>query len=217
VSLRVPPGRSGRLWLVERLGVARRGGEILEQKLAALRLERERLATEAERTRAEWEAAAAEAGRWLVRAQLLAGEQGLAAAADGVPGAADVRFTWRETMGVAYPVDVACDLPPGAAFAVLGGSAAVAPAAVAYRDALTAAARQGAVATALTCVDTEIATTAHRLRVIEHRWIPLLESELFALRRRLEESQREETARLKWISDRPARGAVPGAPSHRRR
>ncbi len=204
MSVRVPPGRSGRLWLRERLAVARRGGEILEQKLAALHVERDRLGAEAERAQAAWAAAYATADRWLVRAQLLAGEGALAAAAQHAAGVAEVAYTWRETMGVAYPVHAACTPPPASPHATLGGSAAVGAAADAYRDALVAAARCGALNLAAARIDAEIATTSHRLRIVERRWIPLLEAEQRGLRRRLDEAEREETARTRWIRDHPA-------------
>jgi V/A-type H+/Na+-transporting ATPase subunit D len=36
--LSVPPGRAGRLWLVRRLEVARRGADLLDRKLSGYRL-----------------------------------------------------------------------------------------------------------------------------------------------------------------------------------
>ena len=46
----VPPGRAGRLWLVERIGTAERGVQLLRQKREVLRSEQRRLLLMAEQT-----------------------------------------------------------------------------------------------------------------------------------------------------------------------
>lgn len=65
MPLRPPPGRAGRLWLERRIEVARRGGEVLDEKRRALlRLERAQ-AAELEASRREWEREDAARTRWV--------------------------------------------------------------------------------------------------------------------------------------------------------
>ena len=54
-TIRVPPGRAGRLWLRARLDVAERGVSLLEQKVRILGDERRRLRALTEDTGRDWE------------------------------------------------------------------------------------------------------------------------------------------------------------------
>ena len=121
---RVPPGRSGRLWLQHRLAVAGRGAALLDQKLRILRAEVRRATLAAEDTAQAWTAAAEEAERWLVRASLLGGERAARLASDGVE--AQVEVAWASTMGVRHPRGATCVLPPPADLP-MGGAALVRP------------------------------------------------------------------------------------------
>ena len=51
----IQPGRAGRLWLLRRLDVARRGADVLDQKRQTLLREQERLAKRLAETTTEWE------------------------------------------------------------------------------------------------------------------------------------------------------------------
>ena len=111
-----PPGRAGRLWLVRRLAVARRGADLLDRKHRILLAEPARLRDAAARTAAEWDRCCADAGRWLLRASLLGGERAIRLAADG--SAADVTISYGITMGVRHPDSATCRIPgprPGTA------------------------------------------------------------------------------------------------------
>jgi V/A-type H+-transporting ATPase subunit D len=52
----------------------------------------------------------------------------------------------------------------------------------------------------LTTVDAEVALTRRRLRAINDRWLPRLEASLATLNRDLDESEREQTFRLRWAA-----------------
>ena len=80
-----------------------------------------------------------------------------------------------------------------------GGSAALAYAAQAHGRALEAAARVGAVWTAHRRASEELRATTQRLRAIERRWIPEHERALAALELALDEADREDTARVRWV------------------
>ena len=97
-------------------------------------------------------------------------------------------------MGVEYPGEAGCDLPPAPPIA---GSPALAAAAAAYRHALEAAVEHAAVTTALTRVRKELAVTQQRLRAVRDRWIPELRTTLRDLKVRLDEHEREELTRTR--------------------
>ena len=198
MRLRPPPGRAGRIWLLRRLAVARRGKDVLEQKRRALRRRVEQLEEQLGEARREWETEAAEAETWWQRAAVLAGERPLELARASLSGRAEVTLTWRNTLGVVYPDSADVAVPQGELFPA-GGSAALAYAAQAHGRALEAAARVGAVWTAHRRASEELRATTQRLRAIERRWIPEHERALAALELALDEADREDTARVRWV------------------
>jgi V/A-type H+-transporting ATPase subunit D len=198
MRIRLPPGRAGRLWLVRRLGVARRGHDVLEQKRLALLRQLERVDELLDDARREWDGNARAAELWWQRAAVLAGERPLELAEAGVQGRADVRLGWRNALGVVYPSEASVDLPPAEPFPS-GGSAALAYAAAAHRRALEAAVDLGATERAHDRTARELRATTQRLRAIERRWIPEHERALRRLELALDENDREEAARVRWV------------------
>ena len=201
MRIRVPPGRSGRVWLVRRLGVARRGHDVLEQKRRALHRRLELLDAALVGTRREWEESARMAEIWWQRAAVLAGERPLELARALAPRPADVRLTWRNALGVVYPSDVTVTLPIGELFPS-GGSSALTFAAQAHRRALEAAAQIGATELAHGRTARELQVTTQRLRALERRWIPEPEQALLQLELALDEVEREEASRIRWLARR---------------
>lgn len=209
MALRVPTGRAGRPWLARRLEIARRGADVLDQKRQALlRLERrlEGLVSEA---RAEWEESAREAEHWLERALVVGGPRAFELACFYSREPARVEIEWRRSLGVVYPDDAEVSLAGAPDLSALGGSSALLYAAAAHRRALEAAARHGAVSLAYGRVAAELRATTRRLRAVERRWIPRHEAALAALELALDEGEREDAARLRWVLDRQ-RGQVAG-------
>ncbi len=199
MRVRHPAGRAGRPWLAHRLAVARRGAAVLDEKHRALRRERSRLEPQAALAADEWRIRAAEAERWLVRALVLGGERQLAVAAAEVPGPADVRTRWSTLLGVTCPADATVETHADAALSARGGNAALIAAAEAHRRALEAAAALAVAEGALRRIDAELATTALRRNAIERRWIPAHEAAVVALDISLEESDREDGVRVRWV------------------
>lgn len=202
---RVPPGRSGRLWLQHRLAVAGRGAALLDQKLRILRAEVRRATLAAEDTAQAWTAAAEEAERWLVRASLLGGERAARLASDGVE--AQVEVVWASTMGVRHPRGATCVLPPPADLPM--GGAALVQARAAHLRAVDAAVQHAVAAAAVRLLRAEEVATRRRLRAIEERWLPLLESTLRATELGLEEQEHADGVRLRWarsVAEQPFTG-----------
>lgn len=197
----IPPGRAGRSWLRRRLVTAERGREQLDRKLRILFPEQQRLRAQLDRHRAAWVAACAEADRWLVRAALLGGQDGIRDA--GTLHPVEVEVAWTTAMGLRYPCDVSLS-PVSDDVALPPVNAAIAPAADAYREALRAGVRTAAAEEAVRRLDAEIALTRRRLRALDQRWIPRLRAELVGLELALEQAEQEDTLRLRRAVDTPS-------------
>lgn len=193
MRVRYPPGRSGRLWLIDRLGVAERAASILHRKQHALRLEQHRLAELAERSSAAWTAAVRDAETWQRRAMILGARSDLETASS-VASPASARLAWRTEMGVEFPGEAHCELPPAPP---IPGTPALAAAVAAYRHALEAAVEHAAATTAAARVGSELTLTRQRLRAVRDRWIPELDAALRDLELRLDEHEREELTRTR--------------------
>jgi V/A-type H+-transporting ATPase subunit D len=199
---RVPPGHAGRLWLRDRLETTRRSAELLDHKRQLVR--RELAALEATRieTEAAFAAACRSAKQWGLRAIALGGAVDVALAAAPVVGRTEVEVTWRNTMGVVYPVEPRCTPAVLAPLDAAGANAAVTEAAAAYRAALEAALRHGVADTACRSLRGELVATERRLRAIQHFRIPALEDALRRLELQLDEIEREERVVTRWAKQR---------------
>jgi V/A-type H+-transporting ATPase subunit D len=198
---RVPPGRSGRLWLERRLAVARRGAEVLDEKIRVLEAESRRVAADVDATGDEWESAAREARVWLQRTGLLDGERGLRLARQ--QDDATVEVSWGQLMGLRYPRDAVCGGSTDDARPPVGSSAQDA-AREACARALDAAARHAVARGAHAAIEREKAATRRRLRAVEERWVPLLEDAVAQVELSIAEHELGELVRLRWMTDRPA-------------
>jgi V/A-type H+/Na+-transporting ATPase subunit D len=201
MAIRVPPGRAGRIWLLRRLEVARRGADVLDQKRRTLLRERQQLAERLDAAGADWELAARAAAAWNARAQALTGQRRLRLAALH-SGAATVSVTWRNMLGVLVPIDARFEPGGTPDFVALGGGAGIALAARAHAEALSAAAVYAATRAAHEAIASELATTTVRLRAIEKRWIPDHETALKTLELTLDENELADIARARWASER---------------
>jgi V/A-type H+/Na+-transporting ATPase subunit D len=190
----VPPGRAGRSWLRRRLATAERGREQIDRKLRILFPEQRRLRTQADRHRAEWVSACADANRWLLRAALLGGQDGIRGASTVRPVGVDVQ--WTTSMGLSYPSGASVSrVEDEVSLPVV--NAAVGPAADAFRRALEAGVRTAAADEAVRRLDVEITVTRRRLRALDKRWLPRLHQELAWLELGLEQTEQEDSQRLR--------------------
>ncbi|GAB2856332.1 V-type ATP synthase subunit D [Nocardioides pacificus] len=206
-TLHAPPGRAGRLWLQHRLAVARQGADLLDHKLRILRSERERLSLRRQRATERWTATSREAAGWLLRGALIGGERSVRLS--GERRQAEVRVLWEQPMGVRYPAEAICEVPDPQPEAAPAGNAALVSATQAHQRALEAAVELAAVEAALRILEAEETVTRHRLRAIEHRWVPRLERALIAVQFALEEEEHADGVRLRWAAGRQ-RDSTPG-------
>lgn len=201
----MPPGRSARHWLRERLATASRAVDVLEQKTHALSRERRRLRQHLDETRQSSERALRDADRWFLRAAVIGGRQQLELARARVGRAADARIRWRSLMGVTYPAEVRLRPARTAAVGDVARSAALAYAATAYQRAVELALDHAAAVRALELVEAELVLTRRRLRGLENHWIPRLRLSLHGVELSLAEEEREDTVRAKWVTGKERR------------
>ncbi|MGZ4171788.1 MAG: V-type ATP synthase subunit D [Solirubrobacteraceae bacterium] len=213
MALRIPPGRAGRTWLVGRLETARRGAELLDRKRQALLREQARVSNEADAARRAWREAAARAEMWSARAALLDGAGRLEVLARHVDHPATLTVGWSNLMGARVPSLDTIVIPAPWPVSALGGSSAAVIAARACGDATQAAARWAVSEHAELELSFELGRTARRLRGLRDRLIPELEAALADLNLVLDENQREQAARVRWLMRR--QGPSPSSASSR--
>ena len=202
MALRAPPGRAGRIWLVRRLEVARRGVEVLDQKRQTLLREQQRLSEGLERSARDWELKAREAAAWNDRAIAIAGERRLQLAAFRAAGRCTVEVEWRNALGTVFPAGATVRYGLAPDLVALGGGSAVALAAAAHAEAAVAGAEHAAARAAYDAIAAELTATTRRQRAIERRWIPEHEAALRRLQLALDEREREDIARVRWALER---------------
>jgi len=202
MPLRVPPGRAGRVWLLRRLDTAQRGAELLDRKRQALLAEQARVRREADQAREAWQRSAAAVTCWRARAAILDGEDRLEQLARHVGGRASLQLTAVRLMGAELVEVRDLELPARLPVSALGGSSAAVLLADACREATVAAARLAAASRAESELAVQLASAARRLRALRQRWIPLHEQALAQLELALDESQREQAMRVRWLGER---------------
>ncbi len=196
-ALSRPPGRMGRLWVLNRLDLAERGVTLLEQKLHLLTALQEELQRKAEQSRYDWQQACREADMWGLRAVLLGGHNAIELVVTTAP--ASVTVQWAVTAGVRYPDVAACVLPPENDPAVIYPTSASVQATRSYRAAVIAAARCAAAQAAFRTVEQEVHTTRLRARALSRHWLPLLQQELASIELELEEEDRDGAIRVRLV------------------
>ncbi|MEV0970811.1 V-type ATP synthase subunit D [Microtetraspora glauca] len=195
MTLKVPPGRAGRLWLRHRLAALRRGLAVLDRKRRILRRERDRLTRLAARTGEEWESACREADTWLLRASLLGGRRAIRLAGGGP--LAEVRVEWIDAMGTSYPGRSAFRPPAPVASPPPMVTAALVPARAACLAALRAGVEHAVAAEAARIVTEEEAMTGRRIRALRDLLLPRLEEALAVVELALDEMERSDGARVR--------------------
>ena len=107
-----------------------------------------------------------------------------------------------EPDGRAVPAAQRVELPEAPPLSALGASAATVLLDRACRDATLAAVRSAVAQRAEAEVSAELARAICRFRALQNRWIPQHEQALAQLDLALDESQREQAARVRWLTQR---------------
>ncbi|MGW2516389.1 V-type ATP synthase subunit D [Streptomyces sp. NPDC001617] len=197
-DLRTPPGRAGRMRLRHSLAVARRGADLLDQKLRILRARHEALLAAEHTAQGRWHERLREAETWLRRGLLLGGEATLDALPPTRP--AEVEIVWTSTMGVGHPQTASCAVPEREPDALSPANTALIHAEAAYAEAVRAAAEYAVARAAARAVGAEVLSTRQRVRALQRHWIPQLEQALTRADLALEQSEHEDAVRRRWAA-----------------
>ena len=109
-------------------------------------------------------------------------------------------MSWHTIVGVRCPVGARIAPAAGDEPVAPGGSAALLTAAAAHRAALEAAAQLAVLDAALRRINEELRATTLRRNAIQHRWIPAHEAAAAKLALALEELEREDGMRVRWVT-----------------
>jgi V/A-type H+-transporting ATPase subunit D len=188
--------------LAARLAIAKRGADLLDRKRQALMHEHARVHVEAVEAHRAWRRELDEAERWSARSLMLDGAGRLDLLARHATMSASLALSWSNAMGAQLPSVDRVSVPEPPLLSALGGSSAAVLAARAWREAALAAARCAVAERAQTELSTELARATRRLRALENRWIPEHKRAFAQLDLALDENQREQATRVRWLNRR---------------
>lgn len=206
-NINIAPTRSNLIRVKKDLRFAREGYEILDRKREALTSELVRVAKEADAVQKEvWallETAYSAAGK----ARLVMGSDHVEWAALAVNKTVDVHLRLRGIMGVAIPQIEAHGEPPELLYSPGDTAAVLDEASTAFRDVLLRIPQLAMLTTTVWRLANELRKTQRRVNALQHIFIPAYEATVAFIVSSLEEREREETFRLKWLKTKMARAA----------
>ena len=191
-----------------RLGLARQGQSLLEQKRDALLRELYREVPVAFASYAELDRAAAAARLALEEAEVRLGSSVISAAAATPPDrVVEVDLLPMTVFGVAVPAVAPRDLvraPDKRGRSLTASGPALELAALRFEEELTIAIRQATMEARVRRLAREIRRTRSRVNALRTRIVPRLEAETRAIELALEQGEREDRFRLKRVKARRA-------------
>jgi V/A-type H+/Na+-transporting ATPase subunit D len=191
-----------------RLGLARQGRQLLEQKRDALLHEFYREVRTVYAAHEELEAAAGAARYALEEARVLLGPDVVAAAASAAVGEVNVDLQSVTVMGVPVPTITARELlraPEARGRATVASGPALEAAAEAFEHEVGVAIKVAALEARARRLAREIRRTSSRVNALRTRVVPGLEAETKAIAFALEQHERDDRFRLKRVKRRLAR------------
>mgnify|MGYP001477486420 FL=1 len=205
--LNVAPTRSNLIRIKKELQFAREGYEILDRKREVLTTELVRVAHEADVLQKEVWKILETAYRALEKAQLTLGSDHVEWAALAANKTVDVHLKLRGIMGVAIPVIEARGEPEKMLYSLSGTNAALDEASAAFREVLIKMPQLSMLVTTVWRLAGELRKTQRRVNALQHIFIPAYEETVTFIISSLEEREREETFRLKWLKTKMAKAA----------
>lgn len=195
----VAPTRSNLIRVKKELQFAREGYEILDRKREALTTELIRVAHEADVLQQEVWKLLDGAYRALEKAQLTMGSDHVEWAALAANKTVDVHIKLRGIMGVAIPVIEASGEPQKMLYSLSGTNASLDEASAAFREVVIRTPQLSMLVTTVWRLAGELRKTQRRVNALQHIFIPAYEETVAFIVSSLEEREREETFRLKWL------------------
>jgi len=205
--LNIAPTRSNLIRIKKELQFAREGYEILDRKREVLTTELVRVAHEADVLQKEVWKILETAYRALEKAQLTLGSDHVEWAALAANKTVDVHLKLRGIMGVAIPVIEARGEPEKMLYSLSGTNASLDEASAAFREVLIRTPQLSMLVTTVWRLAGELRKTQRRVNALQHIFIPAYEETVTFIVSSLEEREREETFRLKWLKTKMAKQA----------
>jgi V/A-type H+-transporting ATPase subunit D len=198
-NINIAPTRSNLIRVRKDLRFAREGYEILDRKREALTSELVRVAKEADAVQKEVWAMLETAYGAVDKARLVMGSDHVEWAALAVNKTVDVHLKLRGIMGVAIPQIEARGEPPKLLYSPGDTAAVLDEASTAFRDVLLRIPQLAMLTTTVWRLANELRKTQRRVNALQHIFIPAYEATVSFIVSSLEEREREETFRLKWL------------------
>ena len=210
-AISVAPTRTNLIRVKKDLLFAREGYEILDRKREVLTTELVRVAHEAEVIQKEVWGLLGTAYSALRKARLTLGSDRVEWAALAASKSVDVHLKFRGTMGVAIPVIGATGSPHEMLYSPGDTNAALDQASAAFRQVLLRVPQLSMLETAVWRLARELRKTQRRVNALQHIFIPNYEATVAFIVSSLEEREREEIFRLKWLKTKMGQAAANAA------
>lgn len=198
-TINVAPTRTNLIRIKKDLRFAREGYEILDRKREVLTTELVRVAHEADVIQKEVWKLLETAYRALEKARLTLGSDHVEWAALAANKTVDIHIKLRGIMGVAIPVIEARGEPPEMLYSLSGTNAALDEASAVFREVLIKTPQLSMLVTTVWRLAGELRKTQRRVNALQHIFIPAYEETVTFIVSSLEEREREEIFRLKWL------------------
>ncbi|HLA86684.1 MAG TPA: V-type ATP synthase subunit D [Anaerolineales bacterium] len=212
-NINVAPTRTNLIRIKKDLRFAREGYEILDRKREVLTTELVRVAHEADVIQKEVWKLLETAYRALEKARLTLGSDNVEWAALAANKTVDVHIKLRGIMGVAIPVIEARGELPKMLYSLSGTNAALDEASAAFREVIIKTPQLSMLVTTVWRLAGELRKTQRRVNALQHIFIPEYEQTVAFIVSSLEEREREEIFRLKWLKTKMTRQAAETAVS----
>ena len=212
-TINVAPTRMNLIRIKNELRFAREGYEILDRKREVLTTELVRVAHEADVLQKEvWKLLETAYGA-LEQARLTMGSDHVEWAALAANKTVDVHLKLRGVMGVALPVIEARGDLPKMLYSLSGTNASLDEATAAFREVVVKIPQLSMLVTSVWRLAGELRKTQRRVNALQHIFIPQYEEPVAFIVSSLEEREREETFRLKWLKSKMERAESESAPA----
>jgi V/A-type H+/Na+-transporting ATPase subunit D len=206
-KINVAPTRSNLIRMKKELQFAKEGYEILDRKREVLTTELVRVAHEAEVLQQEVWKLLGPGYSALQKARLTLGSDQLEWAALAASKTVDVHVKMRGIMGVAIPVIESSGEPQQMLFSPGGTNASLDEASATFREVLIRIPQLSMLVTMVWRLAGELRKTQRRVNALQHIFIPNYEETVAFIVSSLEEREREEIFRLKWLKTKLSRQA----------
>ena len=198
-TLNLPPTRSNLLLLQERLAFAVEGYQILDKKREVLSSSLLAVVQEAQQLQKEVWALLESAYRKLEFARLTMGEEKVEWAAMAVTNLFEVEIITRGTMGVPLPQIEMTAAIPDLTYSLGDTSVELDDAMAAFQGVMKSLPRLTEIETKVYRLAKELKKTQRRVHALERIFIPEYKELIEFIENTLEEQDREEVFRLKWL------------------